>query len=43
MVNEEVVATLVVHVDDAKIATTKAITDSAVADLKNEIPYETSR
>ena len=33
MVNDEVVAMLVVHVDDIKIAATKEITDSAVADL----------
>ena len=33
MVNDEVVAMLVVHVDDIKIAATKEITDSVVADL----------
>ena len=34
MVNNEVPAMLVVHVDDIKIAATKEITDSVVADLK---------
>ena len=38
MVNGEVVAMLVVHVDDIKIAATKEITDSVVADLNNRFP-----
>ena len=38
MVNGEVVAMLVVHVDDIKIAATKEVTDSVVADLKKRFP-----
>ena len=38
MVNDEVVAMLVVHVDDIKIAATKDITDSVVADLNKRFP-----
>ena len=38
MVNDEVVAMLVVHVDDTKIAATKEITDSVVADLNKGLP-----
>ena len=38
MVNDEVVAMLVVHVDDIKIAATKEITDSVVADLNKRFP-----
>ena len=33
IVNDEVVAMLVVHVDDIKIIATKEMTDSVVADL----------
>ena len=38
MVNDEVIAMLVVHVDDIKIAATKEITDSVVADLNKRFP-----
>ena len=38
MVNDEVAAMLVVHVDDMKIAATKQITDSVVADLDKGFP-----
>ena len=38
MVNDEVVAMLVVHVDDIKFAATKEITDSVVADLNKRFP-----
>ena len=38
MVNDEVVAMLVVHVDDIKITATKEITDSVVEDLNNRFP-----
>ena len=38
MVNDEIVATLVVRVDDIKIAATKEITDSVVADLNKRFP-----
>ena len=38
MVNDEVAAMLVVHVDDIKIAATKEITDSVVADLNKRFP-----
>ena len=38
MVNNEVAAMLVVHVDDIKIAATKQITDSVVADLNKTFP-----
>ena len=38
MVNDEVVAMLVVHVDDIKITATKEITDSVVADLNKRFP-----
>ena len=37
-VNDEVVAMLVVHVDDIKITATKEITDSVVADLNKRFP-----
>ena len=37
-VNDEVVAMLVVHVDDIKIAATKEITDSIVAHLNKKFP-----
>ena len=38
MVNDEAAAMLVVHVDDIKIAATKEITDSVVADLNKRCP-----
>ena len=38
MVNDEVVAMLVVHVDDIKIAATKEITVSVEADLNERFP-----
>ena len=38
VVNNEVAAMLVVHVDDIKIAATKEITDSVVADLSKRFP-----
>ena len=38
MVNDPVVAMLVVHVDDIKITATKEITDSVVEDLNNRFP-----
>ena len=38
MVNDEVVAMLVVHVDDIKIAATKEITDSVVSNLNKRFP-----
>ena len=38
MVNDEVVAMLVVHVGDIKIAATKEIKDSVVADLNKRFP-----
>ena len=38
MVNDELAAMLVVHVDDIKIAATKEITDSVVADLNKRFP-----
>ena len=38
MVNDEVVAMLVVHVNDIKIAATKEITNSVVADLNKRFP-----
>ena len=38
MMNDEVVAMLVVHVDGVKIAATKEITDSVVADLNKRFP-----
>ena len=38
MVKDEVVAMLVVHVDDIKIAATKEITDSLAADLNKRSP-----
>ena len=38
MVNDEVAAMLVVHVDDIKIAVTKEITESVVADLSKRFP-----
>ena len=37
-VNDEVVAMLVVHMDGIKIAATKEITDSLVADLNKRFP-----
>ena len=37
IVNDEVVTMLVVHVDDIKIAATKRITDSVVADLSKTL------
>ena len=37
IVNDEVVTMLVVHVDDIKIAATKGITDSVVADLSKTL------
>ena len=42
MVNDEVVAMLVVHVDDIKIAATKEITDFVSGRSQQGIPYETS-
>ena len=38
MVNDDVVAMLVVHVDDTKITATKEITDSVVVDLDKRFP-----
>ena len=38
MVNDEVAAMLVVHVNDIKIAATKEITNSVVADLNKRFP-----
>ena len=38
MLNDAVVAMLVVHVDDIKIAATKGVTDSVVADLNKRFP-----
>ena len=38
MVNDEVIAMLVVHVDDIKIAATKEITDSVVSNLNKRFP-----
>ena len=38
MVNDPVVAMLVVHVDDIKITATKEITDSVVEDLNKKFP-----
>ena len=38
MLNGAVVAMLVVHVDDIKIAATKEVMDSVVADLNNRFP-----
>ena len=38
MLNDAVVAMLVVHVDDIKIAATKEVTDSVVADLNKRFP-----
>ena len=38
MVNDEVAAMLVVHVDEIKIAATKEITDSVVADVNKRFP-----
>ena len=38
MVNDEVVAVLVVHVDYINIAATKEITDAVVADLNKIFP-----
>ena len=38
MVNDEVAAMLVVHVDDIKIAATREITDSVVADPSKRFP-----
>ena len=38
MVNDEVAAMLVVHVDDIKIAATKEIMDSVLADLNKRFP-----
>ena len=37
-VNDEVVAMLVVHVDDINIATTKEMKDLVVADLNKRLP-----
>ena len=38
MLNDAVVAMLVVHVDDIKIAATKGVTDSVVSDLNKRFP-----
>ena len=38
LMNDEVVAMLVVHVDDIKIAATKEITESVVADVNKRFP-----
>ena len=38
MLNDAVVAMLVVHVDDIKIAATEEVTDSVVADLNKRFP-----
>ena len=38
MLNDAVVAMLVLHVDDIKIAATKEVTDSVVADLNKRFP-----
>ena len=38
MLNDAVVAMLVVHVDDVKIAATKEVTDSVVADINKRFP-----
>ena len=38
MLNDAVVAMLVVHVDDIKIAAAEEVTDSAVADVNKRFP-----
>ena len=40
MSNDAVVAVLVVHVDDIKIASTKEVTDAVVADLNKRFPIK---